>query len=73
MPDTIDKSIKGSYLEFRRAIGILGMALPFILLIGGFIFGNNSLQYSLSHYYHTNMRDFFVGLLFFSKQVTCDK
>jgi len=64
MPDSIDKKITQSYLELRKAIGILGMALPFILLIGGLIFGNKSLQYSISHYYHTNMRDFFIGLLF---------
>jgi len=53
-----------SYLTMRRLIGILGIALPFIVVIGGAI-GNScySVQGSISLYYYTNMQDFFVGLL----------
>jgi hypothetical protein len=53
-----------SYMSMRRLIGILGMALPFIVVIGGAI--NNcdyNVQGSISLYYYTNMSDFFVGLL----------
>lgn len=48
----------------RRSVGILGMALPFILLIGSLLFGNcHGIQQSISNYYHTNMRDILVGIL----------
>ena len=51
-----------SYYTMRRAIGILGITLPLILLAGSFLFGNcNEVQGSISTYYHTNMRNIFVG------------
>jgi hypothetical protein len=52
-----------SYLTMRRLIGILGLALPVIIVIGGFIQRGFVIQGSISGYYYTNMRDFFVGLL----------
>lgn len=58
-----NQSIIISYLALRRLIGILGILLPFICVLGGFIFANLCFQESISYYYHTNMRDFFVGLL----------
>lgn len=46
-----------SYLTLRRAIGVLGMALPFVLpALGGS-------QDSLSAYYGTPARDVLVGVL----------
>jgi len=46
----------------RRAIGILGITLPFILLAGSLNFGGcTEVQSSISTYYHTNMRNIFVG------------
>jgi len=59
-----NRSIIISYLTLRKLIGILGMLLPIICIIGGLIFWEFSIQRSISYYYHTNMRDFFVGLLF---------
>lgn len=51
-----------SYYTMRRAIGILGITLPMILVAGSFLFGDCSeIQYSISTYYHTNMRNIFVG------------
>jgi hypothetical protein len=47
----------------RRLIGILGISLPFIVVIGGFTQGGPGLQGSISGYYYTNMRDLFVGIL----------
>jgi hypothetical protein len=47
----------------RRLIGILGIALPIIIVFGGFIQSGFVIQGSLSGYYYTNMHDFFVGLL----------
>ena len=51
-----------SYYTMRRAIGILGITLPLILLAGSLLFGGcNEVQGSISTYYHTNMRNIFVG------------
>ncbi len=51
-----------SYYTMRRAIGILGITLPLILLAGSYIVGEcNEVQGSISTYYHTNMRNIFVG------------
>jgi hypothetical protein len=52
-----------SYLTMRRLIGILGIALPIIVVFGGFMQNGFVIQGSISGYYYTNMRDFFVGLL----------
>lgn len=52
-----------SYLSLRRMIGILGMALPVIVVAGGYILDGERVQASISGYYYTNMRDFYVGLL----------
>ena len=58
-----NRSIIISYLSLRRLIGILGMLLPFICVFGGLLFSDTPILSSISAYYHTNMRDFFVGLL----------
>ena len=51
-----------SYYSMRRAIGILGITLPLILVAGSSLFGDcNEVQKSISTYYHTNMRNIFVG------------
>jgi hypothetical protein len=51
-----------SYLTVRKIIGILGLLFPLILVLGSFILGHcHSIQQSISNYYHTNMRDVFVG------------
>ena len=52
-----------SYYTMRRAIGILGITFPLILLAGSSLFGEcKEVQVSISAYYHTNMRNLFVGL-----------
>ena len=51
-----------SYYTMRRAIGILGISLPLILVAGSSLFGGcDKVQGSISTYYHTNMRNIFVG------------
>jgi hypothetical protein len=47
----------------RRLIGILGISLPFIVVLGGFAQGEPGLRGSISGYYYTNMRDCYVGIL----------
>lgn len=52
-----------SYLTLRRVIGVLGVALPFVLAIwGGFI--QHELLPSISDYYVLRTRDVLVGFLF---------
>jgi magnesium-transporting ATPase (P-type) len=53
-----------SYLELRRAVGYIGMALPVVLLVGKMIFDGAGIEPSISDYYYTVMGDVFVGSLF---------
>jgi hypothetical protein len=59
------ESIVRSYLLMRVIVGALGVLLPVGLLLGDWLFlgGNVSLRGSLSAYYYSGMRDFFVGTL----------
>ncbi len=53
-----------SYLFLRSGIGIIGMALPFVLIIGAIILDHHlELSYSLSAYYYSVMGSVFVGSL----------
>ncbi len=53
-----------SFLSIRKAIGILGIALPIVLLLGSFILSDcQEVQGSISAYYYTVMRNVFVGIL----------
>ena len=53
-----------SYLALRRAVGIIGVSLPIVLLAGSMLFfGCEEIQGSISKYYHTVMRNIFVGSL----------
>ena len=58
-----DPSLVLSYLSLRKAIGIIGASLPFVLSIGKIIIDSPGIQSSISSYYYTNMRDVFVGSL----------
>jgi hypothetical protein len=57
-----------SFLHTRRAIGIVGMALPVVLLLGNVVsnafFGTDYIPSSVSGYYYTGMRNVFVGAIF---------
>jgi hypothetical protein len=51
-----------SYLALRRAIGWIGILLPFALLAGNFLLDWDAvLPPSISLYYHTPVRDLLVG------------
>lgn len=52
-----------SYLTLRKGIGYLGLALPFILGLGGMLLANPGLRSSVSAYYHTGLGDVFVGTI----------
>ncbi|MEE8412914.1 MAG: hypothetical protein V3R96_00015 [Dehalococcoidales bacterium] len=52
-----------SFFNLRRVIGIVGMALPLVLLLGNLFFGTHGVQSSISAYYYTGMRNIFVGAI----------
>ena len=51
-----------SYVGIRRAVGFSGLLLPVVLGPGGWLLGV-PFQDNISSYYHTPMRDVFVGTL----------
>src|SRR5258708_1137366 len=67
----VPDSLVMSYLGLRKAIGIIGLMLPFLLAIGNFFAQPllrdakplRGLQDSISHYYYTDMGNVFVGSL----------
>lgn len=53
-----------SYLALRKAVGWIGIFLPAVLPLGAvLIFGESSVRNNISVYYHSGMRDVFVGAL----------
>jgi hypothetical protein len=50
-----------SYLFLRRAIGLIGIALPVVLILGKLLIDGGDLLNSLSDHYYSGMRDVFVG------------
>ena len=63
MPSTNSSPEVRSYAELRRAIGILGTLLPFVLSIAACVIFGTGIHSSLSRYYYTEMGDVFVGTL----------
>jgi hypothetical protein len=61
-PESTDSLVR-SYLGLRMAGGLIGMALPFVLALGNMALEGFGIQSSISGYYHTGMRDVFVGSL----------
>jgi hypothetical protein len=60
-----DEALARAYLNLRRVIGILGVALPIVLMIWGSVLaGSFHVERSLSDYYSLRTRDVFVGILF---------
>ena len=52
-----------SYLFLRKGIGIIGVALPFVLIFGKIVLESPGVSGSISAYYYSVMRDVFVGSL----------
>lgn len=60
----VERSLLVSYLTLRRVVGVLGFALPVVLLIEGFVL-DGRMQPSISAYYDLERpRDVLVGALF---------
>lgn len=60
-----NRSLVLSYLEMRRLIGVLGIALPLVCLFGGRIpEGSDPVLYdTISMYYYASVRDAFVAIV----------
>jgi len=52
-----------SYLGLRKAVGIIGCTLPFVLAFGKILLQGSGIQSSISSYYYTDMGNVFVGSL----------
>ena len=53
-----------SYITLRKTVGILGILFPVVIVVGSVIIGEcDEILGNLSTYYHTNMRNLFVGIL----------
>ncbi|WP_137701002.1 hypothetical protein [Marimonas lutisalis] len=52
-----------SFYRVRQALGVLGLAFPFMLIVGGLL-ADARIHPSISDYYHTTLRDLYVGTLF---------
>jgi hypothetical protein len=53
-----------SYLTLRKTVGILAIIFPVIIIGGSLISGKcHEILGNLSTYYHTGMRNYFVGIL----------
>ena len=65
-PDGMPDGMVLSYLTLRRVLGVLGLALPVILLVGGAL-DECCVRPALSSYYHSDnpvLHGLFVGTLF---------
>src|SRR6266496_784753 len=54
-----------SYLLIRTVVGVIGILLPLAFILGEAVFlgGGVQVRGSISAFYHTSMRDIFVGAL----------
>ena len=58
-----DQNLVFSYLELRKAVGIIGVALPFVLALGKLVLQGPGLEPTISSYYYTDLGNWFVGSL----------
>lgn len=62
MDEVNREDVVRAYYRIRRAVGWLGLLLPLILIAGGWL-SQRTVEPSISDYYHTLMRDAFIGTL----------
>lgn len=58
---SLQEHIDGTYLAVRVGLALVGLALPWVLWLAGKGWFQIALQGSMSAYYHTAMRNAFVG------------
>ncbi len=62
-----EEHVSKSYQSLRRLVGIVCFTLPIVLVVGTYVLSSYSdpaIRNSISDYYYTEMRDYFVGALF---------
>lgn len=62
MPETLREELIVSFYRVRQALGYLGFFLPLALILGGAL-SLGEVEPSISDYYHTVLRDIFVGTM----------
>lgn len=62
MPHHTKDELVLSYHRVRQALGVLGLSLPTTLIVGSLL-SEAGLAPSISDFYHTSLRDIFVGTL----------
>jgi hypothetical protein len=60
-PQSSTDTLVHSYLFLRRAIGLIGVALPAVLIIGKVLLDGGGPLDSISNYYYSDMRGVLVG------------
>jgi hypothetical protein len=59
-----NSSLLISYLALRKAVGVIGVTLPVVLVLGNWrLFHASAIEDSISYYYYTSMRGVLVGSL----------
>jgi len=59
-----NSSLLISYLALRKAVGVIGVTLPVVLVLGNWrLFHASAIEDSISYYYCTSMRGVLVGSL----------
>jgi hypothetical protein len=62
-PLSEQRAMAVSYLDLRKAIGVIGVCLPIVVWLGALILTGTTLQGSISSYYYTVMSGVLVGSL----------
>ena len=69
-PEQLRQHVLATYFGLRIGIAVVGIALPLVVWIGGYLYAHLCLQRSISAYYHAvgptfhSMRNWLVGSLF---------
>src|SRR6266508_2402637 len=58
-----DSALAAAYTHLQQIVGVIAVALPFVLIVGNRLLSGDELESSISAYYHTPMGDVFVGAL----------
>jgi len=56
-----DAALASAYTHLQQIVGVMAILLAPVLFVGNWALTGNELESSISAYYHTAMRDFFVA------------
>jgi hypothetical protein len=58
-----NSALAGAYLFLQRLVGLVAVALPFVVAVGAVVLGDDGIASSISAYYYSPMGNVFVGAL----------